>query len=453
MTSPASGRRAAAACILALLPASAPAADVPATLTAHRRDALVNVVEQMKAAVINLHSERTLTGNSDDPFRHAQVAPQRVNGMGTGIVLDPRGYLITNYHVIDDVQALRARTVDGKQYAARVLAADKKADLALVKIDAPGPLPTVPLGTAQDLLDAEQVLAIGNAFGYEHTVSVGYVAYKSRDVTLNKEISYSGLIQTTTPINPGNSGGPLFNKKGELVGVNVAIRAGAQNIAFAIPVDTMIDRAADMLSVKRREGKRHGLVVKDHVARDAEESKARRWVTVASVEPDSPADKAGVRPGDTLERINNINITSSIDVERGFLEAGAEKIAVKLVRAGQPADATLSLQTLERPGTAGIDTIVRKTGLRLSTAPKEAVVRADPQLRGGMTVLDVTPGTPGARAGLTRGDIIIGFHLWESLNPDNVLFALDHKDRASFSPLKTYFVRDGKLRETTLTTD
>src|SRR6516162_8638196 len=142
--------------------AVARAADpVPAVTTA-RRDALVEVVEKVQQAVVNIHSKRTMAAPADDPFRtFGQMQPQQVNGMGTGIVLDPRGYVITNHHVVDEVQSLRACLADGTNLPAKVLAVDKEADLALIKIDVPRPLPTVPLGTATDLFLAEQVLAIG----------------------------------------------------------------------------------------------------------------------------------------------------------------------------------------------------------------------------------------------------------------------------------------------------
>src|SRR5262245_1831422 len=291
----------------------------PLTTTA-RRDAVVDVVEKVQNAVVNLHSKRTMSGPADDPFRtFGGMQPQQVNGMGTGIVLDPRGYVITNHHVVDEVQSLRACLADGTNLPARVLAVDKEADLALVKIDAPKALPTVSFGTATDLFLAEQVLAIGNAYGYEHTVTVGFVSAKNRDVTLNKDVSYKSLIQTQTPINPGNSGGPLFNKKGELVGVNVAIRAGAQNIAFAIPVDSMIARATDLLASRRRVGLRNGLTVQDKVQRDGEEGPAKRWVVATAVEPNSPAAKAGFKVGDTIESAGGEPVRTSIDVERAYI--------------------------------------------------------------------------------------------------------------------------------------
>lgn len=437
-------------------------AQVPATpasrsserslVTGTRRDAMVNIVEKMKMAVVNIHSERTVAASADDPFRGSQLQAQRVKGMGTGIVLDPRGYVVTNYHVIDDIQSIRVTLSDGRTVPARVIATDKKADLALVKIDPTTALPVVNLGTATDLLDAETVIAIGNAFGYEHSASVGHVAYKSRDVSLNKEISYQGLIQTTAPINPGNSGGPLFNKKGELVGVNVAIRAGAQNIAFAIPVDTMIERAAEMLSVRRRPGTWHGLLVKNRVERLEEESAVRRWVTVEGADANSPALAAGLKAGDVIEQVGDVAVTTSIDVERGLIDKPAgTAIPIRVRRGSEIVSASFALQAGEvRAPETPAAAVFRRTGLKVSPVGKESVAKADPQLRGGLLVTDVAFASTASKAGVQKGDLIIGFHLWESLNLDNVLFVLNHKDLATFNPVKTYFLRDGKVREAML---
>src|SRR5437763_1557296 len=156
-----------------------------------------------------------------------------------------------------------APLLDGTVTAARVVARDAESDLVLLKIDVNRPLPVMPLGTATDLMVGETVVATGNAYGYDHTVSVGVISAVNRDVTLNKEISYKNLIQTDAAINPGNSGGPLLNINGELVGVNVAIRAGAQGIGFAITVDTMMRVAADLISGARRGGPSLGLVTRD----------------------------------------------------------------------------------------------------------------------------------------------------------------------------------------------
>src|SRR5262249_20274267 len=163
----------------------------------------------------------------------------------------------------------------------------------------------------------ESVIAIGNAYGYEHSVTDGRVSYKGRDVTLNKDMGYKGLIQTSAPINPGNSGGPLLNVMGEVVGVNVAIRAGAQNIGFPLPIDFVIGGAADLIA-RRRAGVRHGFVVKDTVVRDSVESPAKRTLVVEAVEPGSPAATAGVKAGDIIDQIDDVVINTSIDLERSL---------------------------------------------------------------------------------------------------------------------------------------
>ena len=231
-----------------------------------RRTQTVEVVDRIKACVVNIHSERTVTDlRSLDKNPDVALTQHRVNGMGTGIVIDPRGYLITNQHVVDDVQLLRVRLHDGTTLPARIIARDPEQDLAIIKIDPLKPLPVIPLGTSSDLMLGEPVIAIGNAFGYEHTVTTGIVSALKRDVTLNKEVSYKSLIQTSAGINPGNSGGPLLNVHGELVGVNVAIRAGAQNIAFALPIDNVLKTTSEMLSSRKKTGLTHGMIVRDMV--------------------------------------------------------------------------------------------------------------------------------------------------------------------------------------------
>ncbi len=216
-----------------------------------RQTPVVEVVRRVRDAVVNIHSERTVRNSGFDEMFSNSSSQSRVNGMGTGILIDPRGYIVTNQHVVEDVALIRIRLADGTTANARVLARDHECDLALLKIDVDRLLPTIPLGTTRDLMVGETVVAIGNAYGYEHTVTVGVVSATSRDVSLNKEVSYKALIQTDASINPGNSGGPLLNVHGELIGVNVAIRAGAQGIGFAIPVDTMIRVAGRMLASRR----------------------------------------------------------------------------------------------------------------------------------------------------------------------------------------------------------
>jgi serine protease Do len=417
--------------------------------TGKRKDQVVDVYERVKASVVNIHSERTVAAPADDPFRQP-VQPQRVNGMGTGIILDPRGYILTNFHVVDDVHSLRVRLHDGTPHAAEVLATDKEADLALIKIKPLRPLQVISLGTSSDLMVGESVIAIGNAYGYEHSVTDGRVSFKGRDVSLNKDTGYKGLIQTSAPINPGNSGGPLLNLMGEVVGVNVAIRAGAQNIGFALPVDFVIGRAAELLGSKRRSagGMRHGLIVQDQVSRESVESPARRAVIVEGVEAGSPAATAGVKPGDLIEQVDDVPVVTSIDLERGLLEKGVgSKIPLKIVREKATHELELVLTAGKVVVVPPAELVWRKLGVRLNVVGAEMVAKANPQLHGGLLVSDVAAGSAAANAGIQKGDILVGLHLWEMLSPDHVAFVLNHKDFATFQPLSFKLTRDGKLRD------
>ena len=343
------------------------------------------------------------------------------------------------------MQVIKVRLSDGSTYPAKVIARDHDNDLALLKIEPRKPLATIPIGTAQDLMIGETVLAVGNAFGYEHTVTTGIVSALHRDVTLNKEMQYKSLIQTDTPINPGNSGGPLVNINGELVGVNVAIRAGAQNIAFAIPVDAMIRVAGDMLSIRKRNGLTHGLKLADKV--ESGVSPALRRVTVASVDPAGPGLTAGVQPGDVLVRVNDQAVRSTLEFERALLERTAgEKIALVVNRDGSEKSLELVLQPVDHASAYVPDLVWRKLGVKLQPAPTEQVTRVNAALHGGMLVTEVFADGVAGRAGFQRGDILIGLHQWETLTGDNVNYVLTHPDLATFNPVRFFIIRNGQVR-------
>jgi serine protease Do len=410
---------------------------------AARRTAVVLAVERVRAAVVNIRSERTLKGSGPGEVFTLSPSQNRVNGMGTGIIVDPRGYIVTNQHVVEDVNVLRITLADGASLSAQVVARSAANDLALLKVDAGRPLATMPLGTAADLMVGETVIAIGNAYGYEHTVSQGIVSAVKRDVTLNKEVSYKSLIQTDASINPGNSGGPLVNIHGDLIGVNVAIRAGAQGIGFAIPVDTMVRVVCDLMRSRRKTI--DGLVCRDRLL--ASEDGLSRDVVVERVEPDSPAASAGLKPGDVIFQAAGLPVRCSYDVQRALLDKRpGDSAAFTLHRDDKEMTLSLVLQasTAPRPGAAEL--IWRKLGLRLMAVAPDAVGRANRQLNGGLEVTAVDPSSPAARAGIHRGDILVGLHQWETLSLDNVVFVLTHADLASFNPLSFYIVRGGQVR-------
>ena len=432
-----------------------------------RRTPVVDVVERVRPAVVNIHSERTVKGPAASELFSLAPSQNRINGMGTGVLIDPRGYIVTNHHVVEDVNVIRVRLYDGATYTASVVGRDHEADLALLKIDASRPLPTVPLGTAQDLMVGETVIAIGNAYGYEHTVTVGVVSAVKRDVTLNKEISYKSLIQTDASINPGNSGGPLLNVNGEMIGVNVAIRAGAQGISFAIPVDSMIRVSAVMLNAAKRKGMVHGLVCRDRFVieetdtrvkrsggtaasdRDApgEPPPWRRELVVERVEAGSPAEAAGLQPGDVIARLGSHSLASSLDLERALLDHGpGDHVPLVVQRKGASQRAELVLQKAEIQKPSAADLVWRKLGVRLRPVNGDLVARISQQLHGGLTVVETQANGVAERAGIQRGDTLVGLHQWETLSLDNVVFVVTHPDLPNFTPLSFYIIRGGQIR-------
>jgi len=409
-----------------------------------RKSVIVSAVERVKAAVVNIHTERQVHGSD---YYSSTSGGNRVNGMGTGIIIDPRGYIVTNTHVIEDVSLLRIRLADGTTYHASVVAKSPEMDLALIKIDPRSPLPVMPIGTATDLMLGETVIAIGNAFGYEHTISVGVVSALKRDVSLNKEMSYKSLIQTDASINPGNSGGPLVNIHGELIGVNVAIRAGAQNIGFAIPADHMVRTVSEMFRNKRRGTNYDGLVVRDRV--ECTDEACKRSVVVDYVEAGSPAAKAGIKSGDTIAHLGDVRVFCTYDVERALLDRHAsDAIPVRISRKDEEYKTELVLSTpdrLVRP-VSGSDLAWNRLGLQLVPSSADSVKGVNKALHGGLEVTSVQPESAASRAGIQKGDILVGLHLWETVNMDNVTYVLTHPDLTSFQPLSFFILRGPQVR-------
>jgi serine protease Do len=418
----------------------------------------VEVVRRVRDGVVNIHSERNVRAAGVDEIFSNTGTQSRVNGMGTGILIDSRGYIVTNQHVVEEVALIRIRLADGTTANARVVSRDHECDLALLKIDVDHPLPTLPLGTTRDLMVGETVIAIGNAYGYEHTVTVGVVSATSRDVSLNKEVSYKSLIQTDASINPGNSGGPLMNIHGELIGVNVAIRAGAQGIGFAIPVDTMIRAAGRMLASRAPQGSakaRLGLVVKDEVhastATTPGETASLRTVVVDSLEQGSPAARAGLERGDVLLAVADTPIVSSLDVERALFDRpDGEHVPFRYRRGGLEKSAEVALEVgrggIEQAANASGDLAWQKLGVHVRPVGAEAVNRSYPQFRGGLAITDVRPDSPADRAGVQRGDILVGLHKFEMLSNDHIQYVINHPDVTPTQPMKFYVLRSGQLQ-------
>src|SRR4051794_18730040 len=309
-----------------------------------RRTPVVEAVSKAGPSVVNITSEKKAASTSRWPFSTEENQRPKVSGMGTGVIIDGRGYILTNHHVVEKVQGIEVHLVDGSSHPARLVQFDEVMDLAMLKIDAGRPLTAIAIGASADLMVGESVITIGNAFGYENTVSVGIISALKRNVTLSDEQVYRNLIQTDASINPGNSGGPLINIDGELIGINVAVRAGAQGIGFALPIDDVKLVAAEMMSTRRLARTWHGLVAGE--SRNGQ----GRAVVLAEVQNGSPAEAAGFRPGDHVVKVGDLAVSTPLDIERGLLDLPpGQSTKVVVHRDGKEQALDLELRPLGQP--------------------------------------------------------------------------------------------------------
>jgi len=362
---------------------------------------------------------------------------RRVNGMGTGVVIDPQGYIITNHHVIDGVREILVTTADEEQHVARLISRDPETDLAVIKIDVADPLPVIQIGTSEDLMPGEPVVAVGNAYGYAHTITGGMISALHRSVRVSDEQHYDDLIQTDASINPGNSGGPLLNIDGDMIGVNVAVRAGAQGIGFAIPVDKAVAVAADLLAVDSMRRAWHGVVPA------AESSESGPGITVRAIADRSPAEKAGLEPGDVLTSIGDLKIDRALDFHRAILGLDVgESISVSVRRGEETLVLTMELAKVPDNLKPAVGPHWELLGLQLKPiSTKEFQKNYRTRYRGGLTVAAVRPHGPAATQGIRSGDVLVGMHIWETVSLKNVDYVVNRPDLPKLNPVKFYILR------------
>ena len=260
-------------------------------------------------------------------------------------------------------------------------------------------------------------------------------------MTLSDEQVYRNLIQTDACINPGNSGGPLINVDGELIGINVAVRAGAQGIGFALPIDEVKRVATDMLSTRRLVSTWHGLVASE------QRRGAKRGVVVSEVQQGSSAEASGFRPGDELTKVGDLLIASPLDVERGMLDVRPGHPTMVIVRRGNSETAIpLDVKPLLAITAAAPDDLVwRLLGMKTLPVASEYVSTVSPKLRGGLYIQAVSPGSPAAQAAIEKGDILVGMNVgtrhWETIRVDNILYILRQPETAQTQTALLYVVR------------
>jgi serine protease Do len=346
-------------------------------------------------------------------FRRFQipVPPQGgapTHGIGSGFIISPDGTILTNAHVVQNAAEVTVKLTDRREFKAKVVGVDPQTDVAVLKIDAEN-LPSVKLGDPKDLDVGEWVVAIGSPYGFENSVTSGIVSAKSRSLP---DGTYVPFIQTDVAVNPGNSGGPLFNLEGEVVGINSQIYSrsgGYQGLSFAIPIDTAV-QVKDQLV-------RHGTVTRGRLGvaiQEVNQSLANsfgldraRGALVSSVESGSPAEKAGVKPGDVVLKVDGVEIQRSIDLSS--LVAGMKpgsQAQLEVWRNGNTRELSVTVGEAPSQKVAAIDKS-DLSGARLGVAvrPLSPAEQAQAKVDGGVVVEQVAG--PAAKAGIRAGDIIV----------------------------------------------
>ena len=373
---------------------------------AARRTPTVLAVEKTKAAVVSISTDqkvRVQVGGSHwlNEFFGGYYQPPRYKegyrpyALGSGVIIDPRGYVVTNYHVIRHGARIWVHLWNDKRLRAQVVGTDPDGDLAVLKVDAGKPLPAAPLGDSNTLMLGETVIAIGNPFGLAHTVSRGIVSSLHRDLKAEGR-TYFDFIQTDASINPGNSGGPLLDIDGEVMGINTAILGKGQGIGFAIPAARVKREVADLIHFGHIREAWLGLLVQP-VQND-------RGVVVTDVLRGSPA--AGkVKQGDVILGIDGRPVGSSAEYRYRLRAVTVGAVAhLKVVRG--EGTVKLSVKTTEVPAHVADELLRTQVGITVRANGRRLARRMRLATDWGLVVTRVTPGSPAARVGLKPGDVI-----------------------------------------------
>ncbi|MEK6211637.1 MAG: DegQ family serine endoprotease [Pseudomonadota bacterium] len=387
------------------------------------------LVEKQGPAVVNVSTTSAPRSGpqspvpEDDPFydffrRFGPPQPRdyEARSLGSGFIISADGYILTNAHVVEAAEDINVKLNDKREFKAKVIGSDKRTDVAVIKIEASG-LPAVKIGDPERLKVGEWVLAIGSPFGFESTVTAGIVSAKGRSLP---QENYVPFIQTDVAINPGNSGGPLFNLKGEVVGMNSQIYSrtgGFMGLSFAIPIDVAMDITHQLRTAGRVSRGRIGVVIQE-VTKELAESfglPKAAGALVNSVEKGGPADKAGLEPSDVILKFDGKTVSSSSDLPRIVAQTRpGSKATMQIWRKGAAKDVTVTVgempeeKVAQRPGRRDSKSgnVVARLGLTVSELSAEQ--RKELGIGGGLLVEDVQGAA--AKAGIRRGDILMALN-------------------------------------------
>ena len=426
----------------------------------------VELTRALKPAVVNISTKRVQDGTSmqspfgnDDPFQQffkqfGQPGRKTVRSMGSGFVINPAGYIMTNNHVVDGATEIQVKIDDGRELPGKVVGRDPRTDLALLKVEATG-LPVIPLGDSAALQVGEPVMAIGNPFGLERTVTTGIVSATGRVIGQGP---YDDFIQTDASINPGNSGGPLINGRGQAVGINAAIfsqSGGSVGIGFAIPINQAKSVVTQLATTGKVTRGWLGVMIQPLTPELAKGFNVPPGggALVASVQPDSPAARAGIKAGDVITEFDGHKLPQPGDLSKQVAAtAVGREVPLTIVREGK----TMALQTRiarmdepDQPKLAQRDDGKEPLGLTVETLTPDVGRELGLTDAHGVVVRGVRDSSPAEKAGLRPGDVIT------ELDHQPVTSAADMKrllaKHAQGAPVVVLLHRDGNSLYAALT--
>ncbi len=413
--------------VFAALSIGYPAGDVWAK-SWNAPESFSEIAKDVMPSVVNIRTEKTVKGGGrvfrqfgkgpmgEDPFDFFEKFfggdPQRdfrQRSLGSGFIIDPEGYIVTNNHVIEGADEIRVRLNDEKEYDAEIVGRDPNTDIALIRVRADAKLPACRLGNSDEVEIGQWVVAIGNPFGLEHTMTAGIVSAKGRVIGSGP---YDDFIQTDASINPGNSGGPLINMKGEVIGINTAIIASGQGIGFAVSINLakgIIDQLKKSGEVTRGW---LGVAIQDISPEIAEYYGVDRkdGVLVTEVFKDDPADRAGILAKDIIVAVNGTPVKTTRDLTRMIADiAVGQKAEIDVLRAGKERHFSVTVAKRKDERLAAGKTEGEKKddlGIQVSELNPEMAARYNIPQNDGVIVTGVEPGSKGDAAGIMSGDII-----------------------------------------------
>jgi len=387
-----------------------------------RRTPVVEAVEKVGPSVVNISTEKVVKRRVSpfsqfrddffdeffDPFfDRYQTRDYKQKTLGSGVIIDPRGYVLTNEHVILRASDITVTLPDDSEHTAHVVGADPKFDLAILKIDSDKEFPAAETGDSDTLMIGETVIAIGNPFGLGHTVTTGVLSAVGRSINTSDGRVLTDFLQTDASINPGNSGGPLLDINGEIIGINTAIYADAEGIGFAIPINRAMRAVSELIRFGEIKRTWTGMRVQQLDPRLAKHfgMDGTAGALVADIIEDGPAEKAGIRQGDVIIAIEGKKVSSPDELkDRLATTIAGEKLEIQVLRDGRKLTLTYTVEAV--PVNRAEDLARERFGITVGDITQNRIRTYGLYTDSGVVILDVESNSPAAEIGLEPGDVI-----------------------------------------------